>query len=142
MKKALLIRKSTSDQGTFGLFTTGSLTLFSGELPWRDNKTGVSCIPEGSYRCSIRFSPRFKRELYAVNGVKDRVGVLIHSANFMGDPNFGYKYQLQGCIALGEKMGIMDGQKALLLSMPAVRRFMDYMAGEEFTLEVSNEFTR
>ena len=63
-------------------------------------------------------------------------GVRIHSANFMGDSAKGLRCQLNGCIALGERLGKMDGQKAVLLSAPAVRRFEEMMAGETFKIEV------
>jgi hypothetical protein len=56
----------------------------------------------------------------------------------MGDDTMGYMKQLNGCIALGEKLGWMDGQKALLLSAPAVRRFEDHMGRVPFKLEIIN----
>jgi hypothetical protein len=74
--------------------------------------------------------------MYLVDGVKDRGGIRLHSANFMGDDTKGYKRQLNGCIALGEKLGVMGGQKALLLSAPAMRRFETLLAGEPFELEI------
>lgn len=55
----------------------------------------------------------------------------------MGNVDAGYKAQLNGCIALGERLGWIDGQKALLLSAPAMRRFEAYMQGRSFTLEIS-----
>ena len=54
----------------------------------------------------------------------------------MGDKTKGYRCQLNGCIALGERLGYIDGQKALLLSAPAMRRFLDAARGEPFTLEI------
>lgn len=87
------------------------------------------------------FSPRFKRRLYLVQGVQGRSGVRFHSANFMGASDKGYKYQLHGCIALGERRGIMDGQQALLLSAVAMRKFETEMGGLPFVLKVVNEFT-
>jgi hypothetical protein len=56
----------------------------------------------------------------------------------MGDDSMGYRRQLNGCIALGERLGWLEGQKALLLSAPAVRRFEEYMGHRPFTLEVRN----
>jgi len=44
--------------------------------------------------------------------------------------------QLNGCIALGERKGWIDGQKALLISAPAIRRFEECFAGKAFTLEI------
>jgi hypothetical protein len=45
---------------------------------------------------------------------------------------------LNGCIAIGEKLGWMSGQKALLLSAPAVRRFETHMNKQPFELEIVN----
>jgi hypothetical protein len=56
----------------------------------------------------------------------------------MGDKLLGYRAQLNGCIALGERLGWLDGQKALLLSAPAVRRFEAHMGREPFKLEIAN----
>lgn len=134
--KATLTRLESSDQGTFGKIKVGSLTLFTGELPRRENKSNISCIPSGLYRCVWTFSPRFKRFMYLVEGVPQRTGIRKHSANLMGDKNLGYKAQLNGCIALGEKLGFIDNQKALLLSAPAMRRFESFMERKPFTLEI------
>jgi len=46
--------------------------------------------------------------------------------------------QLNGCIALAERRGWIDGQKAILLSAPAIRRMEDHFAGASFTLEIGN----
>lgn len=118
------------------------LTFFSGELPWRDNRTGASSvpvtIPPGIYRVVWAFSPRLRKHTYRLLDVPARDGILIHASNLMGDPAFGYHAQLLGCISLGEKLGWMDKQKALLLSRPAVRRFEEVMKREPFELEVRN----
>lgn len=133
--RVTLERHETSDQGTFGRLLAPNLTLFTGELPWRNNKSDVSCIPEGLYRGLWTYSNRFKRKMYLIEPVEDRAGIRIHSANLMGaKPPF--KSQLNGCIALGEKLGWIDGQKAVLLSAPAVRKFEALMKGRMFLLEV------
>lgn len=54
----------------------------------------------------------------------------------MGAADMGYKSQLNGCLALGERLGYMDGQKALLLSQPAVRRLESIFGGRPFELEI------
>lgn len=135
---AILTRLDSSDQGTFGRLTAPGLSLFTGELPWRDNFASVSCIPAGIYRCYWTYSPRFRRMMYLVDGVPLRSGIRKHPANFMGDAALGFRSQLNGCIALGEKLGWMGGQKALLVSAPAVRRFEKHMGGRPFILEIKN----
>jgi hypothetical protein len=79
--------------------------------------------------------------MYLLLGTSPRAGIRKHPANFMGDRTKGLRSQLYGCIALGERLGWMDGQKALLLSAPAVRRFEDYMERKPFRLEVINAWT-
>lgn len=76
--------------------------------------------------------------MYLLLGTDPRAGIRKHPANFMGDDRMGYRRQLNGCIALGERLGWMDGQKALLLSAPAVRRFEDHMQRKPFLLEIRN----
>jgi hypothetical protein len=70
--------------------------------------------------------------------VPKRAGIRIHSANFMGDASKGFHSQLNGCVALGERLGIMEGQKALLLSKPAIRKFENCMGKQPFLLEIKN----
>lgn len=138
MQKVILTRLESSDEGTFGEITTKTLALFTGELPWRENKPSISCIPEGEYKGVWEYSPRFKRLMYLIYPVEARTGIRIHSANFMGDMTLGLKAQLNGCIALGERLGWIDGQKVVLLSKPAVRRFEDSLGGRPFEMEIRN----
>jgi len=133
-----LQRHDQSDHGTFGKMIAPGLTLFSGELPWRENQSNISCIPAGKYNVAWTYSPRFRRFMYLLLGTEPRTGIRKHLANFMGDAALGLHSQLNGCIALGEKLGWMDGQKALLVSAPAVRRFEEHMGHKPFTLEILN----
>jgi hypothetical protein len=136
LDKVQIVRVDTGDQGTFGKIYYKQFVAFTGELPDRGNKSNVSCIPKGIYKCVWTYSPRFKRKMYLLENVKGRTGIRIHLANFMGDAEKGYKKQLNGCIALGENLGKMDGQKALLISGPAIRRFEKVMGGKPFVLEI------
>lgn len=134
MADALLVRFDSGDQGSYGkLFARGE-KFYTGELPPAAHPGDVQ--PPGVYQVVWAKSPRLKRYTYRLVGVPGRSGILIHPANLMGDPAKGFKSQLLGCIALGEKLGVMDGQKALLLSAPAVRRFESLMGREPFTLEI------
>jgi len=110
--------------------------LFTGELPDRNNQFNISRIPAGTYAASWVWSSRFGRYTYRLAGTAPRSGVLIHPANFMGDTAKGYLSQLNGCIALGEKVGLLLGQKALLRSVSAVSRLEDLMQHKPFTLEI------
>ena len=132
----ILERLETSNEGTFGIISTHDEIFYVGEQPWRDNRPNISCVPCGVYRCVWTFSPRFKRFMYLVGGVNGRLGIRFHPANFMGDRSMGYSSHLHGCIALGDRLGYLSGQKALLVSRPAVKKFETLMNFEPFTLEI------
>jgi hypothetical protein len=65
--------------------------MYSIELPWKDNHTGVSCIPKRKYELVKRWSPKFNRHLQIMN-VPGRGLILIHPANEALP-------ELKGCIA-------------------------------------------
>ena len=141
-----LLRSSTGDNGTYGLFSTPGFQCYSAELPWRDNRRKVSCIPEGDYPVRIVQSPRFGR-IYGLFNVPGRSSVLIHSGNFSGDISLGYASHVEGCILLGRQLGKLqrkDGklQSAILVSLPTVRSFMEFMGGEPFTLSVRSTYNQ
>lgn len=138
MKTVRLQRLSESAAGTQGMLQTEGFSCKTLELPWRNNIRQKSCIPEGSYRCQITQSPRFGR-IYGLFGTAPRANILIHSGNYAGDVDKGLKSHVQGCILLGKYFGTMDGQRAILLSRPTVRAFMDHMKGEPFTLVVEDQ---
>ena len=78
--------------GTNGkLFHRGGLLMYTIELPWKDNLTKVSCIPEGRYEMMKRYNTRFKQHLQVYN-VPQRSFILIHPAN-------DARGELKGCIA-------------------------------------------
>lgn len=127
---ARLIRQpGTEAGGTPGVLTVLGRSWFTIERPWLDNASGISCFPTGTYRVAQTWSPRFKRPMYQVLAVPERTGVRIHSANLAR--------QLEGCIALGEKRGTIDGLPAVLVSKPAIRDFEALLAGRNFMLEVT-----
>lgn len=134
--KVRITRSERSDQGTFGVLLTNSgFTCWTGELPWRNNQTGVSCIPAGTYFCHYLLSPS-KGMCYHVQNVPGRTHILFHSANWMGDVSKGLKSQLNGCIALGVKVGPLEGQKALLSSKISVTAFVQDLKEEPFELTI------
>lgn len=137
MRTATLTRTQHTDEGTFGVLVFGRNTVHSLELPWRENRRQKSCIPVGTYQCAIVNSPRFGR-VYGVANVPGRSNILIHSANFAGNVDLGWKTQLQGCIALGMRLGKIGNQRAALVSRPAIRLLNEWSGGMPFTLEIQN----
>lgn len=78
--------------GTNGEFLfTGKRVCSSIELPWHDNQHQISCIPEGRYELTKRYSQKFGEHLL-VNNVVNRDYILIHPANDAIE-------ELKGCIA-------------------------------------------
>jgi hypothetical protein len=139
MKTVYLFRTSTSDQGTEGIVIYSGKYCYSLELPWRDNKPNISCIPKGAYEAKIRLSPRFGR-VYWILEVEGRTYILIHSGNWAGREDLGYKTHTSGCILFGKYRGELQGQRAVLASRPALRQFIDTMGNEPFKLIIIEEF--
>lgn len=138
--KAVLTREESADTGTFGTLVVfmGDARLYTchtGELPWRDNEAGVSCIPEGEYSCCHYSSEKYP-DNYLVRDVPGRDAILIHTGNFCGDRSQGYKSDVEGCILVGEELGVLDGQKAILKSRAAMADLRDAVGKDAFTLVV------
>lgn len=77
---------------TYGSLLHGDLLICSCiELPWRENRHQVSCIPEGSYVLVKRYSTHFLWH-FEVKDVPGRDLILIHPANDAA-------LELKGCIA-------------------------------------------
>jgi hypothetical protein len=138
---AQIIRRPSTDEGTFGVLLFGGVSVRTVELPWRGNARQRSCIPPGKYLCEIVNSPRFGR-VYGLRDVPGRSHVLIHAANLAGDVDLGWDTQLHGCIAPVERFGVMQNktgkaQRCGLVSRPALRRFTDWAAGKPFELEIT-----
>jgi hypothetical protein len=137
-----LRRLSHGDQGTKGvLLLPGGVFCNTLELPWRDNRPNVSCIPCGEYGVAVRHSPRFG-DAYEVKNVPGRSYILFHAGNLAGDTAKGYHTHVEGCILLGKYFGTLAGQEAVMVSAPTVRRFMAQMGGQPFRLLVEDELWR
>jgi hypothetical protein len=88
----LTLYRAYFEEGTNGtLFRSDSFLCHTIELPWKNNKRSISCIPEGEYQIEPRFSKRFKHHLI-LKAVKDRSYILFHPAN-------DALKDLEGCIA-------------------------------------------
>lgn len=147
--KAQLVRRETSDQGTFGQLTLDGFhqSWATAELPWRKNKPELSCIPTGLYTCRTRWSWRFLSTLYEVQGVPGRSSILIHKGNYAGDKTKGYKTDVEGCILLGTFKGMLyadDGkaQQAVVNSRIALSLFMAASNNEPLELTISEDFSK
>uniref|UniRef100_UPI00404B1762 DUF5675 family protein n=1 Tax=Gelidibacter sp. TaxID=2018083 RepID=UPI00404B1762 len=87
-----MLERAYFKEGTNGtLFCSHSFLCHTIELPWKDNKRSISCIPEGVYEIVPRFSPKHNHHLL-LKGVEKRNLILIHPAN-------DALKELEGCIA-------------------------------------------
>lgn len=104
------------------------LTCVTLELPWRDNKTGQSAIPEGTYPVRTRESHKFGLH-YHVQNVPGRDLILFHPGT--------YVYQLMGCILPGAAFAHLDkDQIPDITHTRATLNKMLAVLGAEFTLHV------
>lgn len=100
-----LLRYEKTNQHSLGVLAVDGCRPFSTlELPWRDNKPHISCIPVGSYYCVPHSGPKFKNT-WEVTGVPGRDDVLLHYGNFVQDST--------GCILIGYSANHTNGVAAL-----------------------------
>lgn len=140
MCKVLLLRQSTSDQGTFGILVAqrdgaAPLQLYTGELPWRENRAQISCIPAGTYTCQPWHSRKYPNH-YNVIDVPGRSAILFHSGNFSGARDKGFLTNVEGCILVGKARGTINGQQAVLSSKLAMDALRRYIGENRFSLEI------
>lgn len=128
MKKLTLKRINSSSECVLGVLELDDKEICKTlELPWRDNQKGISCIPAGEYKLSPYPSSRFG-EVYIVNDVPNRTGILIHTGNTADD--------IQGCILVGDSYGKLNGKKAVLNSRQAFNLLKETLGEEEYLLNV------
>lgn len=110
-----LNRFKSDENGTFGtLMDDMSHQLcFTIELPWCDNHTMVSCIPEGIYQVEAFQSPKHG-DIWKLMNVPGRTTIEIHPANDIDD--------LLGCIGVGDGLGTVSGLPAVLNSQKTFMR--------------------
>jgi len=108
-----LIRTYFPDGTNGELLHNNKRVCFTIELPWLDNKQKVSCIPEGRYELTKRYSPRFGHHLL-VNNVGKRHLILLHAAN-------DALKELQGCVA---PVSICTGEGKGNNSMLALKKLL------------------
>lgn len=88
----LRLTRRLHPDGTNGILRCNELIICRTiELPWKNNKRGISCIPTGRYRLQDRYSPHHGNHIEVLN-VPDRSFILFHPANDACK-------ELKGCIA-------------------------------------------
>lgn len=137
-----ITRTDTNLQGTCGKLTsTSGFSCYTLELPWKENRNGVSCIPPGEYVCSKQGTPKFPNN-FGVKNVRGRAGIVIHSGTFAGSKSDGYDSNVEGCILLGSGIQQLQSrrtgkvQKAIINSKTTVQSFNNHLQLKPFTLKV------
>lgn len=134
-KHLLLERKLTSEQGTFGRLSGPGLSLYTAELPWRDNHNNISCVPSGIYQADPYNSKKYP-DSFLLKDVPGRSSILIHHGNWAGDVVKGLRSDSNGCILLGTGAGELMGQSAVTGSKDALTKLNAWAEGKGFTLTV------
>jgi hypothetical protein len=111
----ITITRTYFPDGTNGkLECEGKFICNTIELPWKDNETKVSCIPEGKYFIKKRYSKKFQWHLEILD-VENRSLILFHPAN-------NAQKELNGCIATVTKI---SGPGLGLMSRKAFKKLKD-----------------
>jgi len=101
-----IIRTYQNDKQSLGvcsIFDEQNKPVFSAlslERGWLNNQSNISCVQKGHYTVVLEYSNKFKKDLWELKGVLNRAECKFHAAN--------YWHQLNGCIALGNRLFDMD----------------------------------
>lgn len=101
--------------------------IYTLELPWKDNRQEVSCIPAGVYECAPYSSEKYP-DVYEVLNVPGRTAILIHVGNWTRNT--------LGCILPGFSPFITDGENAVRDSSLAMALIRKIVGQKRFTLRV------
>lgn len=123
-RNVIHLQRDYKDDCTLGKITfPNGFSLYTLELPWKENKQLISCIPEGMYQIRMRHSGVVSRSTggeyttgWEVTDVDDRTYIMIHPGNTVKD--------FLGCIGVGLTVGKLGGKDAVLSSRVAFRKFM------------------
>lgn len=145
----IVIRRSQSTpDGTPGRLTTDAgFSCDTLELPWADNRRGVSCIKPDSYIGWVWRSPSMGRSVVRLEDKHGRRDCLIHNGNFAGDQDIDADHdgkadkftQVRGCTLVGMGFGILprpDGkghQFGVLSSKDTLARLVAHLGSSQHT---------
>ncbi len=147
MRSAILTRLQTGDEGTFGLLKTDDGAVFAtGELPWRDNQSGRSCVIAKKRVARRRESPKHGM-CYHLDDTDGRTDVEIHAGNLCGDVDKGYGADVLGCLLPGKDVALFKAdsihpgkpprdQRGVTSSGQALAELNEHFNGEDFELDI------
>lgn len=126
-----LKRTQHLSQATLGELTVGLCNhnpIYTLENPKRDTDKD-SCIAAGIYLCKPYSGEHFK-DVYIVENVPNRSAILFHWGNTEKDT--------LGCILLGNKLGTIENEPAVLESRACYERFRSLIGKNEFILTIED----
>lgn len=130
IEHGVLVRHSFLPPATLGTLYLGAEKYAILEPPWKDNRTNVSCIPQGVYQCDFLArsgSGKYKR-VWWLRAVPGRTAILIHAGN--------YPRHTWGCLLIGGRHGTVNNTPAVLSSRAALRRLRDQIGRNPFELTI------
>lgn len=103
------------------------------ELPFMDNKQGISCIPFGIYQCKKDNTGKYR--FWKILNVPGRSGIEFHNGN--------YANETDGCILLGQSWAVMSNKKtnqmelSVTFSVNTFKRIIEKeLIPDEFSLQI------
>jgi len=87
------------DYATIGMLEFNGFKCFTLELPWQNNRSGVSCIKSGEYNVVKYVSPS-NGNVLLLQDVENRTHIQIHAGN--------YTRNVKGCILVGDSIKFLD----------------------------------
>ena len=137
-----LNRVAFFNECTLGRMHVAGKDLHVLELPWKDNKPNISCIPSGRYTALMDNTTTSVLALMGGQtwyltgktvgrrqGEKERYAIAIHIGNTVSD--------IKGCLAPGLDWGKMDDKMAVLQSRGAMRHMFKNLP-RHFILDIAN----
>ena len=93
VREVRIVRYAHRKTHTLGLlYVDDVFSMYTLELPDKDNRVDISCIPEGEY-VAVPYLSSKHGECYKILDVKGRTEIRIHVGNWTGDTT--------GCILVG-----------------------------------------
>lgn len=136
MSNLLITRFAYTPMGTFSRLTMDGFRCYFVEPPWRNNKTNISCIPEGWYKMKLRASNKVQQVTkgrhtkgWEICNVADRTFVMIHPGNTEDDSD--------ACLCPGEELGFIYNKWAVTNSQNTFDKLMDKLkTRDEWTVQI------
>lgn len=139
MIEVTIKRQYESDTQTIGVLMVYSEALFVArtfELPWRNNKRYVSCIPTGRYDCIWSHSPILSMEAKEPISTYE---VIVENRNGIRITDNRYHDAIKRCIVLGDIAVIAnnDNDISKVNSIETLKKFNAIMNQKPFSLMIT-----